>query len=138
MTSPLVIPSSGKYTLSRLDTRSDCPRPKSSVPPPPSAWMSSSWRTMAPAGPPAAGRARRDVFLLIIVPEYTKPPRRVPRRFQLGRVRAGSRLGDVGCLRSLLTLNDLEFDLVPLGQGLEAVSLDGAEVDEDVRSSFVR
>src|ERR1043165_1268949 len=64
----------------------------------------------------------------------TKTPRRLPRRFH-PTVRAGSRrLDDVAGLRSLLALHDLEFHAIALGQGLEAVSLDGAEVDEHVRA----
>jgi hypothetical protein len=52
-------------------------------------------------------------------------------------VRAGSRrLGDVGCLWSFLTLNDLELYTIAFGQGLEAVPLDGAEVNEHVRTTF--
>src|SRR5688572_20670504 len=48
----------------------------------------------------------------------------------------GSGLRDVRCLGSLLSLNDLEFDAIALGQRLEAFGLDRAEVDEDVRTSF--
>jgi hypothetical protein len=53
-------------------------------------------------------------------------------------VRAGSLFRDVGCLRSFLALNDLELYSIALSQGLEAVSLDGAEVDEDVGPPLAR
>src|SRR5438045_95980 len=47
-------------------------------------------------------------------------------------------LGDISGLRSLLPLDDLELDLVALGQRLESVSLDGAEVHEDVGAALTR
>src|SRR5262245_6397924 len=66
----------------------------------------------------------------------TKTLRQLPERLQRLTVRAGSRLRDVCRLWSFLTLNDFEFHPIALGQGLEAVPLDGAEVHEDVRSSL--
>src|ERR1043166_6701970 len=47
-------------------------------------------------------------------------------------------LGHVSGLRTLLPLNDLELDLVAFRQRLETIALDGAEVHEHVRSTFVR
>src|SRR5205807_5495211 len=68
----------------------------------------------------------------------TKTPRRLPRRFQ-STVCAGSRRLDyVGGLWAFLALNDLEFHAIALGQRLEAVPLDGAEVNEDVGAAFTR
>src|SRR3954462_12439598 len=43
------------------------------------------------------------------------------------------RLGNVGGLRSLLPLDNLELDAIAFGERLEAAALDGAEVDEDIR-----
>ena len=45
-------------------------------------------------------------------------------------------LGDVGGLRSFLTLNNLEFDLIALSERLETRSTDRAEMDKDVRASL--
>src|SRR5262245_38377876 len=53
-------------------------------------------------------------------------------------MRAGSHVGDFGCLRSLLTLNDLELYSIALSKRLEAGSLDCAEVDEDIRTTHTR
>ena len=66
----------------------------------------------------------------------TKALRHLPERFLRLTVRAGSRLRDVGRLWSFLTLNDFELYPIALGQGLEAVPLDGAEVNEDVGASL--
>src|SRR3954469_25916124 len=41
-------------------------------------------------------------------------------------------------LRSLLPLDDFEFDLIALGERLESVALNRAEVHEDVRTALVR
>ena len=43
---------------------------------------------------------------------------------------------DVGGLQALGTLLDLELDLLAFFQVLEAIALDSAEVDEDVRAAF--
>ena len=45
-------------------------------------------------------------------------------------------LGYVGGLRSFLTLNHLEFDLIALSERLEARSTDCAEMDKDVWASL--
>src|ERR1700746_2964525 len=45
-------------------------------------------------------------------------------------------LGDVGCLRSFLALNDFEFHFVSFGERLEPTAADRAEMHEDVRSSL--
>src|SRR5688572_26565250 len=54
------------------------------------------------------------------------------------RPKVGSGLRDVRCLRSFLSLDDLKFDAIALGERLEAVGLDRAEVDEDVGASLAR
>src|SRR5262245_15542608 len=48
-----------------------------------------------------------------------------------------SDLDDVLRRRTLLTLNDVEFDAVTLGKRLEAVALDGRVVDEAVLAATV-
>src|SRR6185295_8564328 len=57
-----------------------------------------------------------------------------------GRKRTGVELDlpDVRCLKTLRAAGHLELDLVTFGQGLETLSLDGAVVDEDVLSAFLR
>jgi hypothetical protein len=45
-------------------------------------------------------------------------------------------LGDVRGLRSFLTLNHLELDLIALSERLETRSTDRAEMDKDVRASL--
>jgi hypothetical protein len=67
---------------------------------------------------------------------YEKCSGRIAGAFFVVAVRSGSHFGDFGCLRSLLTLDDLELDAITLGEGLEAASLNGAEVNEDVRASL--
>ena len=47
-----------------------------------------------------------------------------------------TRFRDIGGLRSLLTLNHLELDLIALSERLEARSTDRAEMDKDVRASL--
>src|SRR5262249_54850827 len=47
-------------------------------------------------------------------------------------------LPDVGGLQALGAASDLEFDGVTLGQGLEALGLDGGVVNEDVLSTILR
>ena len=44
----------------------------------------------------------------------------------------GLDLDDVGGLRALLSLGDVELHPLTLGEGLESIHSDGAEVDEDV------
>jgi len=58
--------------------------------------------------------------------------------FSIFAVRSGSHFGDFGCLRALLPLDDLELHSIALGERLEAASLDGAEVNEDVGPPFSR
>src|SRR5436309_10542362 len=47
-------------------------------------------------------------------------------------------LADVRCLKTLWAAGHLELDPVTFGQGLEALGLDGAVVDEDVLAAFLR
>ena len=49
-----------------------------------------------------------------------------------------SDLLNVGGLRTLLSLNDFELDLIAFGERLEAVAGDGAEVDENIGSTLTR
>jgi len=46
--------------------------------------------------------------------------------------------GNVGGLRSFLSLNDLELHFIPLGERLEAAALYRAEMDEDIGSTLSR
>ena len=73
------------------------------------------------------------------------PKRRTPR--QAGRSSFSTvvqkqntelRLGDVGGLRTLLSLDNLELDAIAFRERLEAASLNGAEVDKDIRPSLAR
>jgi hypothetical protein len=48
------------------------------------------------------------------------------------------RLHDIGCLWTLLTLNDLELDSIALSQRLESGPLDCAEVDKHVGAAVAR
>ena len=54
----------------------------------------------------------------------------------MGRSKAGSELLHLSCLGALLALHDLKLDLVALGERLEAVPLNRAEMDEDVGAAF--
>jgi hypothetical protein len=45
-------------------------------------------------------------------------------------------LGDVPCLRTFWTVDDLEFDRLTLLQGPEAIATDRGVVNEDVAASF--
>src|SRR5262249_57708321 len=76
-------------------------------------WTSGSgWRR--PAGPwEGRGWGRQD-----------------PRRIR-------SDLADVRGLKTLRTARDLELHLITLGQALEALSGDGAEMDEDVLAAHL-
>jgi len=48
------------------------------------------------------------------------------------------RLGDVSGLWTLLPLDNLELDAIAFRERLEAASLNGAEVDKDIRPSLAR
>ena len=52
-------------------------------------------------------------------------------------VRRLRRLPNVGSLKPLGPLRHFELDLVALGQALEALGLDRAEVDEDIAAAVV-
>src|SRR2546421_6482012 len=57
----------------------------------------------------------------------------------LKRLRSGvRRLADVGCLKSLRTLGDVELHALALGQGLEALTRDRREMHEHVLAAFLR
>ena len=47
-----------------------------------------------------------------------------------------SGLGDVPCLRTLWTVNDLELDCLTLFKGPEAVTTDGGVMDEHVTATL--
>lgn len=51
---------------------------------------------------------------------------------------AGSHLQDVSSLRALLSLYNLELDLIALRKGLEARLVDGAEVHKHIRTALAR
>ena len=38
------------------------------------------------------------------------------------------------CLRTFLAISDSELDFLAIGQGFEAVALDGAKMDKDIRA----
>src|SRR5436190_3414309 len=48
------------------------------------------------------------------------------------------RLGDVSGLWTFLPLDNLELDVIAFRERLEAASLNGAEVDKDIRPSLTR
>ena len=48
------------------------------------------------------------------------------------------RLRDVSGLGTLLPLDNLELDVIAFGKRLEATSLNGAEVDKDIRPTLSR
>jgi hypothetical protein len=66
----------------------------------------------------------------IVTPDAKKP--REAGLFMSERTDRSTCLGDVGGLRSFLTLNHLELDLIALSERLEARSTDRAEMDKDV------
>ena len=70
----------------------------------------------------------------IVMPDAKKP--REAGLFVSEWIDRSTCLGDVGGLRSLLTLNYLEFDLIALSERLEARSTDRAEMDKDVWASL--
>ena len=72
--------------------------------------------------------------LSIVTPDAKKP--REAGLFVSEWINRSTCLGDVGGLRSFLTLNHLEFNLIALSERLEARSTDRAEMDEDVRASL--
>src|SRR5690242_14099953 len=65
--------------------------------------------------------------------------RGVPRSRPSLRIRVDAlRLSDVGGLWTLLPLDNLELDAIAFRERLEAASLNGAEVDKDIRTSLAR
>src|SRR6266516_4960720 len=58
--------------------------------------------------------------------------------FHVPLIKPSTHLGHISSLRSFLSLNDLEFDLIALGEGFETGSTDRAEVNKDVWSSLPR
>src|SRR6185312_8760963 len=149
MRPPFVTPRCSKYDLSRLLTWRRLPRGSLSSPSPPWRSISRSCSTAvddvrAPRREGAGRRgesADRERAAITVLesrrgPRPTKTPRPSPRRSR-STVRAGSRrLGDVGCLRPLLALHDLELHAIAFSQGFESVPLDGAEVNEDVGATL--
>src|SRR4030095_6140243 len=72
----------------------------------------------------------------VVCPAERQPARGEFRRAVMGRVWRSLGLTDVRRLKPLRALGDLELDLVPLGQALEALGLDGTVVDEDVLAAL--
>jgi hypothetical protein len=64
-----------------------------------------------------------------------KKPRRAGLFLEWNRGQSAC-LGDVSGLRSLLTLNYLELDLIALSERFETGSTDRAEMDKDVRATL--
>src|SRR5688500_1377925 len=71
-----------------------------------------------------------------VMPAHKKSPAR--RGFFFDREPFLTDLRYVGCLRSFLSLHDVELHFVPFGERLEAGSTDGAEMDENVGASLSR
>jgi hypothetical protein len=66
-----------------------------------------------------------------------KKPRAEPRLFDRGREARRLQGANVRCLQALLALLDFEFDALILGQGLETIALNVAEVGEQVGTASV-